>query len=420
MNTPQKQPVFYGYIIVGTASLILLLMWGTLSAFGVFFRPISQELGWTRAMVSGGPALSSLVAGLFGMIAGRLSDRFGPRLVVSVSGLLMGWGYLQMARMTTLWEFYFFNGVIIGIGIGGPNIALSSTIVRWFVKKRGTMTGVFQMGSGLGTWIMPLVASGLILNYNWRISYAVIAAVVSGMILIASQFLRRDPSQMGLFPDGGFADNGYVNDVTDGVSLHEAIHKPPFWLVCAVFFIFLFCILSIMIHIYPHAVDVGISESRAARILAVIGAVSILGRFLIGALGDKAGYKKTVILVFVLLMISFLWLVKANDLWEFYLFSGLFGLAQGGLFSLLSPWIADLFGLRSHGTIFGAINLSGALGATTGPVLAGYLFDTTQSYGLDFITLAIISALAIVLSICIKPVKPKSVTEYAVSKKGYT
>ena len=403
----QKQPrFFYGYIIVASASIILLLMWGTISSFGVFFKPMAMELGWTRTMISGAPSLSFLIMGLFGIIAGRLNDRVGPRLVVSICGLFIGLGYLLMSTMTTIWQFYLYYGIIIGIGIGGPNIALSSTIVRWFVKKRGTMSGVFQVGSGLGTWIMPLVANGLILSYNWRTSYIMIALMVSIIIVVASQFLRLDPSQMALMPDGEPTKRGGPSN-NMGLSLNEAFHTLQFWLVCIIFFLFLFCVLSIMIHIYPHAVDLGISESFAATILAVIGAISIIGRFLIGAIGDKVGRKKTAVISFTLLTLSCLWLIIADHLWMLYFFAGTFGLAQGGLFSLISPWVADLFGVRSHGAIFGAVNLSGALGSTAGPILAGYLFDTMGSYQSEFIVLTIAGALAVLLSVLVKPVNVK-------------
>ncbi|MBN1847223.1 MAG: MFS transporter [Deltaproteobacteria bacterium] len=403
MNKTKQPKPYYGYVIVAASFIIFLLMWGAISSFGIFFKPMSQELGWTRTMISGAPSLSFLVMGVFGIIAGRLNDRYGPRVIVSISSLLMGWGYLQMARVSDIREFYLFYGIIIGIGASGPNIVLSSTIVRWFVKERGIMTGIFQVGSGVGTWILPLIANALILNLGWRTSFLILAAMVFGGILVASLFLKRDPGRMGFLNHGHSMEITPTNSDTLGLSFQEAITKISFWLVCMIFFIFLFCVLSIMIHIYPHAVDMGISESNAAKILSAIGATSIIGRFLIGALSDQIGYKNAVMLIFTLLGISCLWVLKADTIGMLFLFAGLFGLAQGGLFAVLSPWVADLFGVSAHGTIFGAVNLVGSVGSTIGPLLAGYLFDITGSYQLDFIILAVSCALAIILSIRIRP-----------------
>jgi len=401
VNEYTKPTFFYGYIIVAAAFIILLLMWGTLRTFGVFLNPMSTELGWTRAMVSGSPAICSLVIGLFAIIAGRLNDRFGPRLVVSISGLVMGVGYLLMSRMNTIWQFYLFYGVLIGLGLGGPNIALSSTVVRWFVKKRGTMSGIVQAGSGVGMLIMPLVANQLILVHGWRTSYMLLALIVFVFIVSASLFLKLDPSRMGLQPDGGIKKKGDLNLKPEGSSFQEAIYAKQFWLVSMAYFLFLFCVTAIMVHLYPHAEDLDIPRSIAAKILAMIGGISIIGRFFIGSIGDKVGHRLAVIINLSVLALSFLWLLIAKEIWMLYVFAGLFGIAQGGLYTVIAPLVADLFGVRSHGTIFGAVNLSGSLGGAFGPFMAGYIFDKTDSYQPAFFIfiIACIAALFSTMSI---------------------
>lgn len=113
-----------------------------------------------------------------------------------------------------------------------------------------------------------------------------------------------------------------------------------------------------MIHIYPHAVDLGISPATATNFLATIGGASIIGRFVMGSAGDRIGNKLSIIADLIVLSVAMLWLLAANEVWMLYLFTALYGFAHGGLFTLLSPMIAEMFGLRSHGEIFGTIFLS--------------------------------------------------------------
>lgn len=162
---------FYGYAILLASFLILMTVWGTQYSFGVFFKPVSSEFGWTRAETAGAYSLNMVLAGVFGILAGRLSDRFGARLVVTVCGLLMGLGYLLMSRIGAVWQMYLFYGVLASIGIAGMVVPLLSTVARWFIKRRGLTTGIAASGIGVGTVIMPPLASQLISSHGWRTSY---------------------------------------------------------------------------------------------------------------------------------------------------------------------------------------------------------------------------------------------------------
>ena len=154
-----KPEFFYGYIVVVAAFLIMVAIFGLYYCFGIFFDPMLLEFGWTRAMTSGAFSLSMVVYGLLNVAVGGLTDRFGPRMVVTICGLLIGLGYLLMSQISAVWQLYLFYGVIIGAGMGGSFIALLSSVARWFVKRRGMMTGIVMAGIGIGTLIGPPVAS---------------------------------------------------------------------------------------------------------------------------------------------------------------------------------------------------------------------------------------------------------------------
>ena len=402
MAENRKPRFFYGYTIVVAAFFIQALSWGTYNTFGVFFNPLSAEFGWTRAMTSGPRSLSFLLMGLVGIIVGKLNDRLGPRLIMTACGLFLGLGYLLMSQVNTVWQFYLFYGVMIGVGMSGSDISPLSTLARWFIKKRGMMSGIIKAGAGMGMLIMPLATNWLISNYGWHTSYIVIGFIALVFSLPVAQSLKHDPSQMGLSPNGDEVKEESISLEADRFSLQRAIYTRQFWMLCGMYFLFVFCAHTIITHIYPHAVDLGISEAIAANILATIGGASIAGRFIMGSAGDRIGNKLAMTIDLIILAVTLLWLLVAREVWMLYTFAAIYGFAHGGLFPLISPMVAELFGLSSHGVIFGTVTFASTVGGAIGPVLVGYIFDITGSYQLGFITIAAASIVATLLAVMIK------------------
>jgi MFS family permease len=169
---PKTKPrFFYGYFVVTAAFFILVVSFGPYSAFGLFLNPLIAEFGWTRALTSGAFSLSMFIYGLLGIVVGGLTDRFGPRLVVTLCGLLIGLGYLLTSMVSTLWQLYLFFGIIAGVGMSGVWVPQMSSVARWFVKRRSLMTGIVIAGTGISQLIAPPIISRLIAVYDWRTSY---------------------------------------------------------------------------------------------------------------------------------------------------------------------------------------------------------------------------------------------------------
>jgi len=404
-----KPKIFYGWFIVVSAFFIQLVAYGVFLSFGIFFNPLLNEFGWTRATLSGPHSLAFLMLGFASIIVGRLGDRFGPRMVMAGCGFLMGLGYLLMSQISTLWQLYLFYSVIVGIGISAPDVLLLSTVARWFAKKRGMMSGVIKVGTGLGMLVMPIVANWLIGTYGWRNSYLILGGVVLVLVVLAAMFLRRDPSQMGLAPYGEDEVNASsLSAVGGGFSLREAIGTRQFWMVCAIYFVIIFCSQTLMVHIAPHAIELGISATNAATVLATIGGVSIGGRVVMGSAGDRVGTRLAISICFVISVTALSWLQFAGELWMLYLFAFVYGFAHGGFFALISPLIAELFGLSSHGAIFGVVYFCGSIGGAIGPLLAGRIFDVNGSYQLAFLICAALGAVALILSLLLRRTLPGS------------
>jgi len=176
MSGARQHGLFYGYVLVFSGFLVMLFMYGTLYSFGVFLKPVLNELGRTRASVSGAYSLCFFLSGALAMSAGWLNDRIGPRVVISCSGILIGSGYILLSRTNTIMELYLYYGLLVGTGMSGGIAPVLSTITRWFHKRRGMMTGFAIAGVGTGTLIVPPVANVLISAYGWRISFFLLGA----------------------------------------------------------------------------------------------------------------------------------------------------------------------------------------------------------------------------------------------------
>ena len=399
-----RPKLFYGYVIVGAAFLTMMMMLGAQYSFGIFFKPMLDEFGWSRALTSGVYSMNVIIQGLFTMLSGRLSDRFGPRIVVFASGLLLCLGYALMSQVEAVWQIYLFYGLFVSLG-SCVWVPLLSTCARWFVRRRGMMSGIISSGIGFGMVIFPPVANYLIGGFGWRLSFVIIGVSTGAVMLAAAWLLQGDPGRKGLLPYGAkVQDAGSPGMAMQGYSLGEAARTRQFWILCLTFFTANFCSQIVIVHIVPHATDIGTAAAAAATIISAVGVLSILSKIGVGAAIDRLGGKPVLVAVPLLLALSFLWLLAAGQLWMFYLFAVVFAIGYGASSAIQAPIIAEYFGLRSHGTIMGTLLVGNFAGGAVGPALAGFIFDTGESYRWAFIVCIATSLAALSATLLMKPV----------------
>lgn len=404
---PGAEPrIFYGYYIIAASLLIMTAIWGLYYAFGIFFKPMLNEFGWSRAMTSGAFSLASIVSGVLAIAMGSLTDKFGPRIVITLCGLLLGIGSFLISQISALWQLYLFYGLIVGTGMGGGYGPLLSTAARWFVKRRGLMSGFVTAGIGMGGIIVPLVASRLISAYGWRLSYLILGSIIFLVIILSAQVLRRDPAQMGqvAYGENEGEKQGLLLE-TETLSFNEAIHTWQFYVVSGLLFCQGFTLFATMVHLVPHAIELGISVSGAANIIATMSGVSVVSKIFMGRVVDTIGSRQTYRIGVLMMSIGMFWLVPANAVWKLYLFSAVFGFGYGGCSTSSSPLVAMLFGLGSHGLIFGVATFLFRLGGSIGPFMNGYIFDVTGSYQLGFLICGVISFIGLILVSVLKPIR---------------
>ncbi len=380
---------------------------GALFAYGVFFKEIQAEFGWSRATISGASSLALLMMGAAGVLAGRLNDRIGPRILIAVSAVFLGFGYLLLSRIQSPWQLYVVFGILAGIGFSTHDVITLSTVARWFDKRRGTMSGIVKVGTGSGQLLGPMLATLLLAVFGWRYSNVIIGAAILVALLLVAQLMRRDPQEMGLLPDGRISkSNGWNGEVTGrSLILREAARIEQFWTICITEFAIFFCLFTIVVHIVPHARDLGLAPAYAAGVLSTIGGVSIVGRIVMGSANDRIGGKRALLICIIMLFCSFVWLQLASTAWMLFLFAVIYGFAHGGFFTVVSPMVAEWFGTGSHGMLFGIVLFCGTLGGSVGPLVAGRIFDVTGSYQMVFLILTGLTVIGFALMMRLRPVR---------------
>ncbi len=404
-----KPGFFYGYIVVAAALIIWIASWGTYQGFGIFFKPMAEELGWTRMMISGAASLGSIISALIGAITGRLCDRFGPRRVITIGGAFLGISYLLMSQLAAVWHIYIFWGLVAAIGRSVVGPALMSTVSRWFVKRRGLMIAIVSTGAGIGGMIFAPISAWLTLTYGWRLGWIILGVIALVLMVTSGLFLRRDPSKVGQLPDGATEirrpEEGKQSPGLSAkwLTLSEALRTRQFWVLAVILLCFGLS-RGILVHIAPHVTDIGFSLTTAGGVLAVSSGVSIAGRLIMGQLSDTIGGRRSLIIGFILLPVAFLTLLLGKEIWTLYLWAVLFGLAWGGIAVLRFSVAGELFGVGSLGAIMGIVEMFATVGTGITPTLAGWLFDITDRYQLVFLISIATSMLGFIMSWFLKPV----------------
>lgn len=399
----------YGYIIFAACFTIQAVGIGSYVAYGVFFNALISEFQWSRAAISGASSLAFFMMGFVGMLIGRLNDRYGPRLLMSITSLFFGAGLILMSQVNSIQQLYVFYGVLLGIGLSSIDVIALTTIARWFSLRRGAMTGLVKVGTGAGQFTIPLIASFLIGVVGWRQTYLILGLAASCILLGIAQVLKRDPQD---FKDMGrrnsSSDQGINKFEGRSISFEKSRKTYQFWNLCIINFLIVFCLISIIIHLVPHARDIGLSIGHAAGVLSTVGGVSMIGRFVSGLAIDRYGSTRIMAASLLLLIISLLWLQVAASLWMLFLFACIYGLAHGGLFTAISPIVAEIFGIKAHGTILGIVVCFGTTGGAIGPIFTGQLFDMTGSYAIAFYTFVIMNICSFGLLALLKPIKHRA------------
>jgi MFS family permease len=376
------RPLFYGWLVVLAAFLVMVAVFGAAYSFPAFFQPLSDTFGASRATVSLVFSAAGFLYFILGAVSGPLADRLGPRRVVGFGMACVALGMVAASFADSLAAIVIFYGIGIGVGVGFAYVPAIGTVQRWFIVRRGQASGWAVAGIGIGTMAAPPLAALIIEQVGWRSAYVALGAGVLVLGVVAVLLLRGSPAELGLLPDGATrpANAAPPAGPLPGLGLREVLRHPVFWrfylgagLCCLGTFV-------PFVHLAPYARDHGLSQLEGVWLVGLIGVGSTLGRFVLGAAADRMGRGRAVALVILLTGVALLYWLTAGGFWTLAVFALAFGLFYGGFVALVPAYAIDLFGPRAASSVIGVLYTSVAFGTLAGPTLAGWAFDTTGSY----------------------------------------
>ncbi len=394
-------------MVVATFCITGTAIWGVRFSFGVFFKALESEFALSRAATSAIFSAQMAMGGIFTVLAGWALDRFGPRIVFLLMGICTGLSLLLTGQTTALWQIFFTYSLLLAMGTGAIYMMVMSTVSRWFEKKRGLALGIASMGAGMGPLVVAPFATYLLSIFDWRMAFTVLGAIAWVTVLPLSRLLKRDPQEIGVLPDGaGFSQGITRNEkpfvVEDYLSPWQAFRTRSFWLFLFIFLLFAVALFIILTHLVPHITDLGFSPVEAATVLSVAGGAALVGRLLLGAASDRMGRKKATMICTLLHIIALVWLLWSRELWMFYIFALIFGIAWGGMGPAMAAIVGETFGLGRIGAVLGVLELGFSVGAGIGPVAGGLIFDLRQSYSLSFLVGVVVMLAAAVLVVFVR------------------
>jgi len=402
---------FYGWVITGLVFLNLGVSYGAQYSFGVFFPALIEEFKWNRQNLAGAFSLYTFVYSFLGIILGRLTDRFGPRIVLLCGSICLGLGIGLISQVKAPWHLYVVYGLLASWGMSAAYITSSPLIVKWFIEKRGLAVGIAQSGLGVGIIIIPPVSGAMISALGWQQAIFILGVSVFLVLFTTSFFLISQPEKIGLLPDGRkpAPPGGRLSPDLENIyqevnwTAAEAIHTRSFWVLTALFFCTWLLVFFPLVHMVIFALDMGLPQKAALVAMSSLGASSTLGRLTMGYVSDRMGRKRTLGLNIALQVFSWLWILHTSSAWMLIVFAVFFGFSYGAVSSIFPSIVGDYFGRLRAASVIGAIFTIAGVAAAFGPIVGGYIHDLTHSYHPAFLLGALTNVLALFLLFLSKP-----------------
>jgi MFS family permease len=375
------------WVVLGVSTGINALAWGVRSTFALFYVALLNEFAWDRASAALGYSLSWLCFVVFAPVAGGLSDRWGPRTIVTAGGLVLGLALGLTAQATSLALYYVWFGFLGAAGTACMIIPSTTIVTRWFVQSRGTAMGILSTGGPASAVVFYPVNAWLIATLGWRTALVAFGSIIAGVAVSLALLYRERPAEAQRpIEHGEMERTREVDPTTHEWSLRLALRSNRLWAAFTMTALGVTGFQIMATHQVAHAVDRGFLQETVVWLFSFGAASMMAGNLLGGWLSDHVGRGwvfagGTLVAMVGIGCLAFLRGPQDLLLLLLYVASG-FGF--GMRIAQLSAIPADVFAGPHLGAILGVVQAGGGLGGAIGPVLGGWLFDVTGSYRLAF------------------------------------
>ena len=360
------------FAVILAACLISLIGFGIRASFGLYLDPMTVANGWSRETFALAMAIQNLLWGIGVPIAGAITDRYGPGLVIAVGAVIYGMGVAGMAGSDSGLALHLSGGLLVGLGVAFTSFSLVLAAIARVVspERRSLALGFGTAAGSLGQVLFSPVSQALISSYGWYDSLVLVSFITLVMIPLAFTL-----------PGTTKAPGEPHSDQTIGEALGEAMSHRGYVLLTIGFFVCGFHVAFITVHFPAYVTDLGLSPQVGAYALAIVGLLNIAGSFLSGAVGQRFSKKTSLSFIYFAraVVIGALLTAPASEI-TIYLFATAMGLLWLSTVPLTTGIVAQIFGLKFMATLFGVVFLSHQIGSFIGVWLGGVLYDRTGSY----------------------------------------
>ena len=415
---------------MATARALGLAM-GTLN-FGLFIVPMGNELGIGRSVFGLASSARTVTSAVTSPLIGRLIDRFGSRILLALGAALVGAALIGMGNISRSWQMVLLLGAAGLVPISGPAALLTTVpVAKWFVRKRGRAVGWLAMGNALGAIALMPMTQVLINAFGWRNAWIVIGVMGAGVLVpLSLALVRRLPEDIGLAPDGDTlvrrvlgAAQSKSHELLDmgeiSWTVREAMGSSTFWRLLIVASVTMFASSSVILHRLPNFIDRGLDAQLVAASIGIEVAVAGASVFTLGYLAERMPARYLSGAAFMVSGAAFFFTIIADTPLLLFLSMGTYGIGVAGN-QLLRDYVwAEYFGRQHLGSIRGIVNPVVLAFSAVGPPLAGYVWDSTGSYNsIWWISVALVVAAAILLSLTPPPIKLQTLPNDTTSREG--
>jgi MFS family permease len=363
-NAPPAADSSRAWLTVAAAFIGGFVVFGVIYSFGVFIEPIAAEFRTGRAATSALFSITSLTFYAFGSLTGHLSDRLGPRIVVSLGAGLLGAGLAVSAFIERIWAGYLTYGIGVGLGAACAYVPTLAIVGGWFTRRRNMALGIAATGTGCGMLVMPPLAATLIEHFGWRHANMILGAGCALLLAICASVSQRPP----------------LASPSASGSLGRVVRSAPFLMLYVSWILATAALFVPFVFLPAFALDLGASQVAAAAVISVLGGMSVIGRLGLGLLGDRVGTLRLFKAATLAMGASYALWLAATDYGWLLVFAAVLGLGYGVRIALMPVILIELFGLQSLGTVLGVFFTATGVSALVGPPLAGFIVDYAGGY----------------------------------------